>query len=115
MASYLLPSLRQALAEGQDCEMLMLAVAGWFRYLRGIDEDGLEIDVQDPLKDLLQTLAQVGGNDAGVLLRGSQLFGNLDQEIDFVNELTVMLTEIDQHGVRTVLDLALVRSEAMSA
>jgi mannitol-1-phosphate/altronate dehydrogenase len=119
MASYLLPSLRQALADGQDCEMLLLAVAGWFRYLRGVDEDGLPIDVEDPQRELLQTLAQIGGNDAGVLLRGSALFtsltGDADAATELIELLTETLTEIDRHGTRAALAAVVHRPEAISA
>lgn len=116
MASYLLPSLRQALAEGRDCEMLTLALAGWFRYLRGIDENGRDIDVQDAQKDILQTLARQGGNDPSVLLRGSALFRVLNENQGFIAAMSEALTEIDRHGTRNVLAAAVEEeSEAMSA
>src|SRR5919107_703452 len=40
MPHHLLPSLRQALAEGRPHLLLTLAVAAWCRSLRGIDTDG---------------------------------------------------------------------------
>jgi mannitol-1-phosphate/altronate dehydrogenase len=116
MASYLLPSLRQALHEGRDCEMLALALAGWFRYLRGIDETGREIDIQDAQKDILQTLARQGGNDPSVLLRGSTLFAGINEHAGFIHEVAARLTEIDRHGTRNVLAAVVEQeSEAMSA
>jgi fructuronate reductase/mannitol 2-dehydrogenase len=116
MASYLLPSLRQALQEGRDCEMLTLALAGWFRYLRGVDESGREIDIQDTQKDVLQALARSAGGDAGVLLRGSALFRLLNVDRDFVSALTQHLAEIDRHGTRGALATAVLdQPEAMSA
>jgi len=116
MASYLLPSLRQALQEGRDCEMLTLALAGWFRYLRGIDESGREIDIKDVQKDILQALARQGGSDSSILLRGSALFAQLNEDPDFVAAMTETLTKIDRHGARNVLAAAVEEeSEAMSA
>ena len=46
MPAYLLPSLDDALAH-RPAELLTLAVAGWFRYLRAVDLDGAPITVVD--------------------------------------------------------------------
>jgi fructuronate reductase/mannitol 2-dehydrogenase len=122
MPGYLLPSLRQALLEGRDCEMLTLAVAGWFHYLRGFDESGREIEIQDAQKDSLQALARRGGTDPGVLLRGSSLFDRLDgfQEYPaledypaFVDALAELLSAIDRDGMRAVLAAAVQESPEM--
>src|SRR3954453_23535163 len=40
MPHHLLPSLREAIATGGPHALLTLAVAAWFRYLRGVDADG---------------------------------------------------------------------------
>jgi mannitol-1-phosphate/altronate dehydrogenase len=45
--AYLLPSLHDALAQNHPAELLTLAVAGWFRYLRAVDLDGAPITVVD--------------------------------------------------------------------
>jgi fructuronate reductase/mannitol 2-dehydrogenase len=103
MAAYLLPSLHEALQQGRDCEMLTLALAGWFRYLRGTDEQGREIDVQDPQRTTLQALARRGGSDPAVLLAGSPLLAGLNQYPHFVADLTAALHDIDQRGTRTVI------------
>ena len=116
MASYLLPSLRQAVREGRDCEMLTLALAGWFRYLRGVDENGREIDIQDVQKDALQALARQGGSDPGPLLHGSSLFRQLNADGDFVAAMAGTLAEIDRRGTRNVVAAAVEEQpEAMSA
>jgi len=47
--AYLLPSLHDALAQNRPAELLTLAVAGWFRYLRAVDLDGAPITVVDGL------------------------------------------------------------------
>lgn len=116
MASYLLPSLRQALKEGRDCEMLTLALAGWFRYLRGVDESGRIIDIQDAQKDKLQPLARQGGSDPRALLRGSPLFAILNEHPAFIASMADVLAEIDRHGTHNVLVAAVAHEpEAMSA
>jgi fructuronate reductase/mannitol 2-dehydrogenase len=48
MPAYLLPSLRQAIAERRPHPMLTLAVAGWLRYPAG---DGLQPDPADQVRE----------------------------------------------------------------
>ncbi len=45
----LLGSIRDRLAAGAPVERLVMGVAGWMRYVTGIDEQGKPIDVRDPL------------------------------------------------------------------
>ena len=53
----LLGTLRDALDAGGPHEGLLLAVAGWMRYVGGVDDAGQPIDVRDPLADRLRELA----------------------------------------------------------
>jgi fructuronate reductase len=50
----LLAPLRAALAEGRAAPHLVVAIAGWMRYVAGTDERGQPIDVRDPLLPLLR-------------------------------------------------------------
>ncbi|WP_386679665.1 mannitol dehydrogenase family protein [Loktanella sp. R86503] len=52
-----LGTLRANLDAGRDSPALCLAVAGWMRYVTGIDEAGQPIDVRDPLADVLRHAA----------------------------------------------------------
>ncbi|MBJ7454079.1 MAG: mannitol dehydrogenase family protein, partial [Blastococcus sp.] len=61
MPHHLLPSLEEALASGRPHRLLTLAVAGWFRYLRGTDETGTPLLVDAPYAEQLQALARAGG------------------------------------------------------
>ena len=45
----LLGSIRDRLAAGAPIDRLVMGVAGWMRYVTGIDEQGKPIDVRDPL------------------------------------------------------------------
>lgn len=45
----ILGTIADNLAAGRSSEGLILAVAAWMRYVSGIDENGQEIDVRDPL------------------------------------------------------------------
>ncbi len=49
----LLATVRERLARGLAMPRLALGVAGWIRYVGGVDEAGRPIDVQDPLAGLL--------------------------------------------------------------
>lgn len=56
----LLGTLRDNLAAGRPAPGLTLAVAGWMRYVGGIDETGQPIDVRDPLACDLAARAKEG-------------------------------------------------------
>ncbi len=107
MPHHLLPSLRQALDEGRPHRLLTLAVAAWFRYLRGTDADGRSVEIDDPRAELLQSLARAGGSDPRPLLRVSSIFGDLGRRPDFVEELAQALSDLDRAGVRIALAVAL--------
>lgn len=50
----LLSTLAENLDAGRDSPRLMLAVAAWIRYVSGVDEAGREIDVRDPMAQVLK-------------------------------------------------------------
>ena len=50
----LLGTIRDNLQDGRVPTGLCLAVAGWMRYVGGVDEKGATIDVRDPLADRLK-------------------------------------------------------------
>ena len=68
MPKFLLPSLSEALAQGRPHQLLTLATAGWLRYLRGVDEQGQPITLQDDRADELRALANQGQADPRPLL-----------------------------------------------
>jgi mannitol 2-dehydrogenase len=99
MPAYLLPSLHEAIAAGRPHTLLMLAVAGWARYLQGTDLKGRVIDIQDPQASLLKTLAMIGRNYPDPLLRNHDVFEDLRLVPGFVDRLGQMIEAIDTHGV----------------
>ncbi len=103
MPAYLLPSLHEAIADGRPHNLLMLAVAGWARYLRGTDLAGRNIDIQDPQRDLLRASAKIGKNNPDPLLRNRDIFGDLRMVPGFVNRLQQMIQTIDTLGVSAAL------------
>jgi len=103
MPNYLLPSLCHALREDRPHELLTLAVAGWMRYLRGTDEAGRPLEVQDQLADRLQELARSGGTDPRPLLGERAVFGDLVEDEAFVGRLEAALRQLEDDGVRNTL------------
>jgi mannitol 2-dehydrogenase len=103
MPAYLLPSLHEAIAAGRPHTLLMLAVAGWARYLRGTDLLGRDIDIQDSQADLLKTLAMLGKSYPDPLLRNQVVFKDLRLVPGFVERLGQMIDSIDSHGVAATL------------
>ena len=57
----LLGSIRDRLAAGAPIDRLVMGVAGWMRYVTGIDEQGKPIDVRDPLSARLRAIADEAG------------------------------------------------------
>ncbi len=107
MPKFLLPSLSESLAQGRPHRLLTLAVAGWFRYLRGVDEAGQDIAIADPLADELRARANEGGDDPRPLLHLRPVFGELGQDKAFVTALAADLRELDARGARATLSAAL--------
>jgi mannitol 2-dehydrogenase len=106
IASFLLPSLHEAIEQDRPHTLLMVALAGWARYLRGYDLKGRTIRVDDPQKELLTKLASMDGNDPGPLLR-HEIFAELRMIPGFADRLRAMITDIDEHGVIPALRHAL--------
>ena len=57
----LLGTIRDRLAAGAPIDRLVMGVAGWMRYVTGIDEQGKPIDVRDPLSARLRAIADQAG------------------------------------------------------
>jgi mannitol 2-dehydrogenase len=103
MPKFLLPSLSEALAANRPTTLLTLAVAGWFRYLTGTDEQGAPIVVEDQMLDQLQPLAQQGKDDPRPLLQVKSLFGDLGQNQAFVSRLGEMLRRLHAEGAKSTM------------
>ena len=103
MPKFLLPSIGEALRQQRPHRLLTLATAGWLRYLRGVDEQGQTIVLQDERADELQRLANTGGSDPRPLLSIEPVFGDLGRHTAWVAELQVALADLAARGARAVL------------
>ena len=61
----ILGSLAANLSAGRDSPALCLAVAAWMRYVGGVDEQGQEIDVRDPLAARLRDASECSETPEG--------------------------------------------------
>ena len=107
MPKFVLPSLSEALAQGRPHRLLTLVVAGFCRYLRGVDEQGQPIALQDGRADELRPLAKQGQADPRPLLAVQRVFGDLGQKDTWVAELTTALQQLDAMGARASVEAAL--------
>lgn len=75
----MLDSVRWHLAHNSRFDLLALGVAGWMRYVGGVDEQGNAIEVNDPLLPVIQQVVQnsaEGENRVEALLGIEAIFGN---------------------------------------
>jgi len=66
----LLATVRENCAHGRPVDMAALAVAGWMRYVAGVDEQGRAIKVSDPLAPRFAAIAAEASGDPAALARG---------------------------------------------
>jgi fructuronate reductase len=101
----LLSTMRDNLRQGRPFPCLALAVAGWMRYVGGVDEAGQPIDVRDPLASRCrEQLAACGGDPAGAvrgLLAIEAIFGrDLPADPGFVEAVTRAYAMLSRDGAR---------------
>ena len=99
----MLDGIRIHLERNTDWPLLALGVAGWIRYVSGIDERGNEIDVRDPLSDKIRAIvgASRDADRVNALLELSEVFGHdLPQNSVFVEAVSEAYARITRHGAR---------------
>jgi mannitol-1-phosphate/altronate dehydrogenase len=112
---HLLTSIRAARGAGLPHPLLTLAVAGWVRYLQGVDECGAAFEIEDPRSERLRTLARTGGTDPRPVLAEQDVFGDLAQDPSFAVEVELELLAITRLGARAALAARLARHERVAA
>ena len=101
----LLGTIRDRLAAGAPIDRLVMGVAGWMRYVTGIDEQGKPIDVRDPLSARLRAIADEAGlvaeRLAPALLDVREIFGaDLAADPRFRAAVTDALARIIAKGAK---------------
>lgn len=60
-------SLAYHLENNSDFSLIALSIAGWMRYVAGVDEQGNAIDVRDPMADSLKKICDQHGFNSSVV------------------------------------------------
>ncbi|RKK05430.1 mannitol dehydrogenase family protein [Pseudoroseomonas wenyumeiae] len=105
----LVDPIRDRLKAGAPVELLALALAAWFRRIRGEDEQGRPIEVRHPLAALLREKALEGRENPRPLLSLRQLFGELGDDARLVRPLGAWLASLYDSGARATLRQARAR------
>lgn len=101
---WLLPVIRERLAQGGDVRLSAAIVASWARYAEGIDESGQPIAVVDPLRDELIPIAQSQVRNPAAFIENRKLFGDLVDDERFREPYLAALEHLQQDGARDTLE-----------
>jgi fructuronate reductase len=104
----LLETARARIAQGAPIDRLALGVAGWMRYLTGVDEQGRPIDVRDPMSARLRAIADRQGLNATrlapALASVREIFGeDLGADRRFLGPVTAALERLIAWGSRAAV------------
>lgn len=107
----MLDSVRWHLADNSSFKLLALGVAGWMRYVGGVDEQGNGIEVCDPLLPVIQAAVQQseeGESRVKALLAIEAIFGkDLPLQGQFVDQVTNAYLSLLSKGAKaTVAEFA---------
>ena len=97
----MLEGIRLHLERGTCWSLLALGVAGWMRYVSGVDDAGQAIDIRDPLADKIHAIVETSSSEERVvaLLTLSEIFGtDLPRNPAFVDAVTDAWRAIDSLG-----------------
>ncbi|HBQ1170481.1 TPA: mannitol dehydrogenase family protein [Klebsiella aerogenes] len=103
----MLDSVRWHLAHHSDFSLLALGIAGWMRYVSGVDDQGQAIEISDPLLPVIQQVVQgskEGSERVQALLGIKAIFGDsLPQEARFVDAVTAAYLSLQIHGAKATV------------
>lgn len=106
----MLEGVRVHLQRESNWPLLALGIAGWMRYVSGVDDAGEAIDVRDPLVDKIRAIVETS-NEAGrvpALLELSEIFGNdLARQPAFVDAVSLAWQLLCRVGAREAVSQTL--------
>jgi mannitol 2-dehydrogenase len=115
MTKWLLPVVRESLANGGEFRRAAAVVAGWARYCEGVDEEGRPIEVVDRRRDSLTANARRQREDPLAFLADRDLFGDLVDDERFTSPYLAVLSSLHERGARATLEAVVDGGPAPSA
>ncbi len=97
----MLEGIRVHLARQSEWPLLALGIAGWMRYVSGVDDSGATIDIRDPLSEKIAALVAQSTESERVsaLLSLHEIFSaDLVQNPQFVAAIQQAWQRIAQYG-----------------
>ncbi|MFE0588374.1 mannitol dehydrogenase family protein [Micromonospora echinospora] len=102
---WLLPVVRDNLANGGQVHLSAAVIASWARYAEGSDEVGQPITVVDRLAEERRAAALAYPDDDLAFLRNRDLFGDLADQEAFTTSYRWALQSLHREGARRTLEL----------
>ncbi|MBL4854320.1 MAG: mannitol dehydrogenase family protein [Robiginitomaculum sp.] len=107
-----LDSLYHQIGDGGQYDLLCLALAGWIRYLRGVDEKGVHYDYSDPLRAVLLKSVTVPNitlrqQVINILSVDAVFVPGLQENIPLVDKIAGWLEILDREGALKTIEIAL--------
>ena len=100
---FILPTIRDRLAKGEDINGLALVSALWCRYCQGHKDDGSKISSNDPAWPTLSAAAKAAQKDPLAWLVQSDIYADLGEHPDFIWSFTHALESVTSKGTRESL------------
>ncbi|MBU2937016.1 MULTISPECIES: mannitol dehydrogenase family protein [Pacificibacter] len=105
----ILKQLESGLNAGRPMSGLILAVAGWMRYVGAVDEKGTSIDVRDPMAERLKSLSDAADTNVRkvqALLSVSEVFPtSLQNNSNFVAQVTAAYEGLVTRGAYKMIEV----------
>ena len=100
-------SLRFHLEQGSDFKWLALGIAGWMRFISGVDEQGNDIDVRDPMATILREICDSHGLNTSVvpaLLSIESIFASeIGQNVQVINAVKNAYQSLLNNGAKATV------------
>ena len=100
---FLLPVVRDRLAQGGDISRSALVVAAWAAYLEGRTETGTPVGVADQRRDLLQDAVRRETDDPLAFIGLREVFGDLAEDARFVAAYRTARASLREHGAEEAI------------
>lgn len=101
---WLVPVIRQQLANGGEIKRSAAVVASWARYVEGQDEQGEPIEIVDRLKASLMQIAASNRTQPTAFIENREVFGDLAVQPRFLAAYLSALTSLHERGARATIE-----------